>query len=81
IFSTNQRPPYGRYTMEACHQKSCCLCYPSPHIESKSTIQHLFVNGYRSILNCPTTCTTRNIIYVLTCPCKQFDYIGETSVS
>ncbi|CAF4577533.1 unnamed protein product, partial [Rotaria socialis] len=37
--------------------------------------------GYRSILNCPTTCTTRNIIYVLTCPCKQFDYIGETSVS
>ncbi|CAM4836615.1 unnamed protein product [Rotaria magnacalcarata] len=81
IFSTNQRPPYGRYTMEACHQKSCCLCYPSPHIESKSTIQHIFVNGYRSILNCPTTCTTRNIIYVLTCPCKQFDYIGETSVS
>ncbi|CAF4886661.1 unnamed protein product, partial [Rotaria socialis] len=68
IFSTNQRPPYGRYTMEACHQKSCCLCYSSPHIESKSTIQHIFVNGYRSILNCPTTCTTRNIIYVLTCP-------------
>ncbi|CAF4355981.1 unnamed protein product, partial [Rotaria magnacalcarata] len=26
-------------------------------------------------------CTTQNIIYVLTCPCKQFDYIGETSVS
>ncbi|CAF1506865.1 unnamed protein product, partial [Adineta steineri] len=81
IFSTNERPPYGRYTMEACHQKSCSLCYPSRQIESKSTVQHIFVNGYRSILNCPATCTTRNIIYVLTCPCKQFDYIGETSVS
>ncbi|CAF2146780.1 unnamed protein product [Rotaria magnacalcarata] len=81
IFSTNERPPYGRYTMEACHQKSCSLCYPSRQIESKSTVQHIFVNGYRSILNCPATCTTQNIIYVLTCPCKQFDYIGETSVS
>ncbi|CAF1607057.1 unnamed protein product [Rotaria magnacalcarata] len=81
IFSTNQQTPYGRYSMETCQQKSCCLCYPSRQIESKSTVQHIFVNGYRSILNCPATCTTRNIIYVLTCPCKQFDYIGETSVS
>ncbi|CAF4137009.1 unnamed protein product, partial [Rotaria sp. Silwood1] len=59
----------------------CSLCYPSRQIESKSTVQHIFVTGYRSILNCPATCTTQNIIYVLTCPCKQFDYIGETSVS
>ncbi|CAF5098563.1 unnamed protein product, partial [Rotaria magnacalcarata] len=50
--------------METCQQKSCCLCYPSRQIESKSTVQHIFVNGYRSILNCPATCTTRNIIYV-----------------
>ena len=81
IFSTNERPPYGRYTMDACHLKSCSLCYPSLRMEFQSTIQHTFVNGYRSILNCPATCTTRNIIYVLTCPCKQFDYVGETSLS
>ena len=81
IFSTSEQPPYGHYTMETCQEKSCCLCYPSRHLESKSTLQHIFVNGYRSILNCPATCTTRNIIYVLTCPCQQFDYIGETSVS
>lgn len=81
IFSTNQRPPYGIYSMETCGQNSCSLCYPSHRIEPESTIQHIFVNGYRSVLNCPTTCTTQNVIYVLTCPCKKFDYIGETSVS
>ncbi|CAF4652768.1 unnamed protein product, partial [Rotaria sp. Silwood1] len=43
--------------------------------------QHCFINGYQSILNCPATCTTRNIIYVMTCPCHQADYIGETSLS
>ena len=81
IFLTNEQPPYGHYTMDSCHQKSCCLCYPSLRIEPESTIQHIFVNGYRSILNCPATCTSRNIIYVLTCPCKKFDYIGETNLS
>ncbi|CAF4735352.1 unnamed protein product, partial [Rotaria sp. Silwood2] len=81
IFSTDQRNPYGLYSMETCRQQSCCLCYPSNRLESQSTIQHIFVNGYRTILNCPATCTTQNIIYVLTCPCKKFDYIGETSLS
>ncbi|CAM2723375.1 unnamed protein product [Rotaria socialis] len=93
IFLTNERPPYGHYTMDACQQQSCCLCYPfhrlkqkppsllQRHRESQSTIQHIFVNGFRSILNCPAACTTQNTIYVLTCPCQQFDYIGETSLS
>ncbi|CAF2889417.1 unnamed protein product [Rotaria sp. Silwood2] len=81
IFSTDQRNPYGRYSMETCRQQSCCLCYTSNRLESQSNVQHIFVNGYRTILNCPATCTTQNIIYVLTCPCKKFDYIGETSLS
>ncbi|CAF4050234.1 unnamed protein product [Rotaria sp. Silwood2] len=80
----------ARYGMTRCRQISCCLCYPSyklmyrqhqPIIQFGSHQQHTFVNGYRSILNCPATCTTRNIIYVLTCPCHQVDYIGETSSS
>ncbi|CAF1108899.1 unnamed protein product [Rotaria magnacalcarata] len=83
--------PQGRYPMEKCNQISCCLCNPSykmaDHHHHRTIVkfgpnqQHFFINGYRSILNCPATCTTRNIIYVLTCPCHQVDYIGETSLS
>ena len=40
--------------------------------------KHRFVNGYQSILNCPASCSSKNIIYVLTCLCGQFDYISET---
>ncbi|CAF3939104.1 unnamed protein product, partial [Rotaria sp. Silwood1] len=42
--------------------------------------QHTFINGYRSILNCPAACTTNSIIYCLTCPYGQFDYIGKASL-
>ncbi|CAF4870689.1 unnamed protein product, partial [Rotaria socialis] len=79
----------AQYSIIACQQRSCCLCYPSyrltyrsyqPIIQFGSNQRHSFINGYRSILNCPATCTTKNIIYVLTCPCNKFDYIGETSV-
>ncbi|CAF1520413.1 unnamed protein product [Rotaria magnacalcarata] len=83
--------PQAQYDIKPCQQLSCCLCHPSyrlttyrsnqPIIQFGPYQQHLFVNGYRSILNCPATCTTKNIIYVLTCPCNQIDYIGETSVS
>ncbi|CAF1346263.1 unnamed protein product [Rotaria sordida] len=78
----------AQYGMTQCNQRSCCLCYPSykliyrqhqPIVQFGSYQQHTFINGYRSILNCPATCTTRNIIYVLTCPCHQVDYIGETN--
>ncbi|CAF3663181.1 unnamed protein product [Rotaria socialis] len=80
----------AQYSIIACQQRSCCLCYPSyrltyrsyqPIIQFRPNRRHSFINGYRSILNCPVTCTTKNIIYVLTCPCNKFDYIGETSVS
>ena len=42
---------------------------------------HRFVNQYEAILNCQATCESKNCIYVLTCPCGQFDFIGESKVS
>ncbi|CAF3153835.1 unnamed protein product [Rotaria socialis] len=84
IFCSNE--PQARYGIIPCHQRSCYLCYPSyrthqPIVPFEIHQQHIFINGYRSILNCPATCTTKNIIYVLTCPCNKVDYIGETSLS
>jgi hypothetical protein len=88
LFCTNE--PQIRYGMIPCNRTSCCLCYPSykltyrhdkPIIQFGPNQQHQFINKYRSTLNCPATCNTRNIIYVLTCPCHQVDYIGETSLS
>jgi hypothetical protein len=88
IFCMNE--PQVRYGMTRCSRASCCLCYPSykityrhdkPIIQFGPNQQHQFINSYRSVLNCPATCNTRNIIYVLTCPCRRVDYIGETSLS
>ncbi len=88
IFCMNE--PQVRYGMTPCNRASCCLCYPSykltyrhdkPIIQFGPRQQHQFINNYRSILNCPATCSTRNIIYVLTCPCHRVDYIGETGLS
>jgi len=88
LFCMNE--PQVRYGMTQCNRTSCCLCYPSykltyrhdkPIIQFGSNQQHQFINNYRSILNCPATCNTRNIIYVLTCPCHRVDYVGETSLS
>ncbi|CAF1164089.1 unnamed protein product [Rotaria sordida] len=88
LFCINE--PQVRYALTQCNQLSCCLCYPwykltyrqhHPIVQFGSNQQYTFINGYRSILNCPATCTTRNIIYVLKCPCHQVEYIGETSLS
>ena len=74
------QPPECRYTMKSCG--NCELCCSSPStIQFDQYQRHRFVNGYESILNCPATCSTQNIIYVLTCPCGQYDYIGESSQS
>ncbi|CAF3932155.1 unnamed protein product [Adineta steineri] len=77
--------PQCRYGMTPC--RCCALCYE--HNQSTNNKQysvqfnlyqkHRFVNGYESILNCPSTCKTKNIIYALTCVCGNYDYIGGTS--
>ena len=78
--------PECHYFMERCN--NCALCYSfneSTNYEQQCPVQfnlqrkHRFVNGYESILNCSTSCNTNNIIYVLTCQCGHYDFIGETS--
>ncbi|CAF1033361.1 unnamed protein product [Adineta steineri] len=77
--------PQCRYWMTPC--RCCALCYEhnQPTNNKQYSVQfnlyqkHRFVNGYESILNCPSTCKTKNIIYALTCVCGNYDYIGGTS--
>ncbi|CAF1403722.1 unnamed protein product [Adineta steineri] len=52
-----------------------------PVVQFLSAQKHRFINDYETILNCPATCTTKNILYALTCPCGQYDYIGYTSLT
>ncbi|CAF3390738.1 unnamed protein product [Rotaria sp. Silwood2] len=79
--------PECRYTMRSCgHYRLCRTSIDmqyrlQPPVIFNRYEKHRFVNGYESILNCPATCTTTNIIYVLTCVCNQFDYISETAYS
>ncbi|CAF3826209.1 unnamed protein product [Rotaria sp. Silwood1] len=82
------REPEARYELAACG--NCGLCYPKYDMRyrSKKNIvefnqghQHTFITKYQSILNCSASCHTQNIIYVLTCPCGQFEYIGTTANS
>lgn len=79
--------PYSTYCFSPCNHCSLCIpCYnPScreragPMIQFNHTNGHTFVNGYKTLLNCPVNCHTNNLIYVMTCPCHRYEYIGETS--
>ncbi|CAF4458895.1 unnamed protein product, partial [Adineta steineri] len=83
--------PSGQYGMKQCRDQSCGYCYErlamthrSEQAMSFSIRQiHHFVSGYQVYLNCNVirTCTTSNVIYALTCPCHQYDYIGRCYVS
>ena len=78
--------PDVRYGLIPCGNRS--LCTPQydvdrrgqPSIYFGPNQEYYFLNGYRTILNCNATCRTKNMIYVLKCPCDQFEYIGETSL-
>jgi hypothetical protein len=77
--------PDSRYGLSPCN--NCSLCVPlsdvtrrqHPTIRFGPSQKFRFVNGYQTILNCPANCQTRAIIYVMVCPCGEFEYIGETS--
>ncbi|CAF1338839.1 unnamed protein product [Adineta steineri] len=84
------KPPEIHYCLTACNKFNCSCCHPlhariypgqSEAIQFNIKQKYQFVNGYQTILNCPATCETSNIIYVLTCPCQQFDYVGVTNMS
>ncbi|CAF1515766.1 unnamed protein product [Adineta steineri] len=91
LFSTHA--PVALYGLLRCNKSYCRFCFPTrtmrrraqyyvqPVLQFSPTHEHRFNSGYITILNCPFTCQTKNIIYALTCPCKQFDYIGYTSIS
>lgn len=68
------------YTLQPCQEINCSLCQTSlsSMIRFNAYEIHRFHNGYQSILNCPATCITKNIIYVLTCPCGEYEFIGST---
>ncbi len=76
--------PDARYPLLPCN--NCALCVPpydvtrrqQPAMRFGPSERHRFVNGYQTILNCPADCQTRNIVYVMACPCGEYEYIGET---
>ncbi|CAF4688056.1 unnamed protein product, partial [Rotaria socialis] len=72
----NDESPKARYSMVPCGTTNCPCCHS---IENSSN--HGFVNGYTTYLNCPATCTTSNIVFVMTCPCGQYEFIDSTSGS
>ncbi|CAF5188020.1 unnamed protein product, partial [Rotaria magnacalcarata] len=72
----NDESPKARYRMVPCGTTNCPCC---SSIENSSS--HRFVNGYTTYLNCPASCTTSNIIFVMTCPCGQYKFIDSTSGS
>ncbi|CAF5093291.1 unnamed protein product, partial [Rotaria sp. Silwood1] len=79
--------PQARYSVLPCGNQLCLCCYPKnsdkksqtwPVIDFNSSSIHQFVNGYITYLNCPATCTTSNIVYAMTCPCGDYDYVDST---
>ncbi|CAF4594335.1 unnamed protein product [Rotaria sp. Silwood1] len=79
--------PQARYSILPCGNQLCLCCYPKnsdkksqtwPVIDFNSSSIHQFVNGYTTYLNCPATCTTSNIVYAMTCPCGDYDYVDST---
>ena len=78
--------PEACYGMKRCNKKKCLFCHlPNrthryePALKFTDKQIHTFVNQYHCILNCDVTCSSSNVIYTLTCPCQQYDYIGRTS--
>ena len=79
------------YTLQPYQQVHCHLCQmlllssssssSVPTIRFNSYDIHRFFNSYEAILNYSATCRTKNIIYVLTCPCGECEFIGSTKES
>ncbi|CAF0738305.1 unnamed protein product [Didymodactylos carnosus] len=86
--------PMARYGMMPCYDRHCFLCQSrrrggegangdllNTTVHSSSKQIHRFVNMYEAILNCDANCITSDIIYALTYPCGQCDFIGSTSMN
>ncbi len=85
LFCINE--PERQYGLSPCN--NCSMCVPrynlmcreqlGPMIQFSPKYGFTFYNGYETILNCPADCYTCNLVYVMICPCRRFEYIGETS--
>ncbi|CAF1484015.1 unnamed protein product [Rotaria sordida] len=80
--------PQANYSMIPCQKSFCTCCHPVnnekktqpwPVVNFASSSRYQFINGYTTYLNCPATCNTTNIIYTMTCPCGQYDYVDSTA--
>ncbi|CAM4826634.1 unnamed protein product, partial [Rotaria magnacalcarata] len=80
--------PQASYTMLPCGSLFCTCCHPVnsykksqpwPVIDFASSSMHRFINGYKTYLNCPATCTTVNVVYAMTCPCGNYDFVDSTA--
>ncbi|CAF2116443.1 unnamed protein product [Rotaria magnacalcarata] len=80
--------PQASYTMLPCGSLFCTCCHtvnsykksqPWPVIDFASSSMHRFINGYKTYLNCPATCTTVNVVYAMTCPCGNYDFVDSTA--
>lgn len=79
--------PRAQYSFSSCD--NCSLCIPGYHLNCREELGPMirfgpahgftFCHGYRTLLNCPANCQTRSLIYVMICPCRKFEYIGETN--
>ena len=72
-------PSQADHGLTTCRMGSCRLCYPNTEImigarqeqrvvPFSSAQTHRFIKGYEAIL------------YALTCPCRQLDYVRYTSL-
>ena len=63
--------------MKKCNQAGCRTC---PHVREGKTV-YSSANNFKVEIRTPVTCTTENVVYVITCnkrECKYVQYVGET---
>ncbi|CAF2973953.1 unnamed protein product [Rotaria sp. Silwood2] len=84
----NDELPQARYSMVPCGDDNCLCCQTMTNhqqsslwstIDFANSSNHRFVNGYTTSLNCPATCQTSNIVYVMTCVCGKYEFMDSTS--
>ncbi|CAF1311156.1 unnamed protein product [Rotaria sordida] len=81
------KEPQACYGMKRCENQHCLFCYRHHRTTRFNQLSlkymdeqmHTFVNQYQVYLNCNVSCSSKNVIYTLTCPCEKYEYIGRTS--
>ena len=61
--------------LKPCNEHTCNIC---PYIDPKSTTQSSNNSSIAISISCEATCSTRNVVYCITCSHCKVQYIGET---